>query len=192
MGFVIARLLIRLSFLFLIVWSILYFYVFWYKISFNNDLIYKTSGIVHFKIFSEKKYFYFKHTKVYLVDHEVSLYSLYDWECWNIKIWKYSTYKCFDKNNFHNFVYISSKILKFSLFKWKVFSKIHMNCDFQVGCKFVVNKIDFLVYQNNLYYRSFDSYKFLYNLKDFKIVGYLKNSLILYKNGFLYELSWDI
>ncbi len=190
MFFPIARLFIRLSLLFFLVRSIFYFYVFWYRYSFEHDLVYKTSWIYNFKIFSNKHYFYLWNRKIYLVDNQVTLYSFFEWQCNTIIIWDYKDYICFKWNRFNKFVFIDKSVIKLSYFKWSYFIKLNLKSDLYKNYYFKVNWINFILKNNwDLLYKDDLWEKKLINIWKSKILWYLENTIIFEKKWHLFKLT---
>jgi len=190
MFFVVARLILRLSFLFFLVWSIFYFYVFGYRYSLDWDFHYKTAGIYQLNIFSDVNYLVLDNKKLFLEKNKITLYSLYEWECAKLKIWNYEQFLCFDGKNFNRFVYIDPKIIRISSFTDKYFMKLDLS---QQGnfVQFEFKNINFLYDWETLFYLDDISTKKLINLPNVKFVGYTENSLIFVKNWKLYALSLE-
>jgi len=188
MFFAIARLILRLSFLFFLVWSIFYFYVFGYRYSLDWDFQYKTAGIYQLNVFSDTQYIFLNNKKLFLSDHKISLYSLYEWECAKLKIWNYEKFLCFDGKNFNKFVYIDPKIIRIYPFTDKYFIKLDLN---QQGnfIQFEFKNIKFLYDGERLFYVDDISTKKLVDLPNVKFVGYTESSLIFVKNWKLYALN---
>jgi len=189
MFFALCRLFLRLFFLIFLVWSIFYFYVFGYRYNIKENVDFRTAGIYQVKVFSNVPFIKLNWKKIFLVDHQVNLYSLYEWECWELTIKDFHKFICFDGKNFNKIIYIDPQSLQIKPFRWKYFLKLDLACK-ENTCKFKFDEIDFFVDKNwNIFYSDdTDIYK-LTQIKNFKPLGYTQTSLIWIKNWHLIEIK---
>ena len=190
----VARLIVRLSFLFLIVYSIFYFYVLGYRYNLQSKISYQTAGIYDFRIYGNIDYIKIWNKVVFLTDHKVVLYSLPEWTCSNLKIWGSTFRYCFDWKYYNKFVYFSRKDIKISVFDDKTFFKLSLVNwnDFFEKYNFKWNGIEFSYQKNgDLLYKDDFWYKKLLNLSWVDFIGYVMNGLIFEKKGRLYELRFN-
>jgi len=193
MAIVITRLFIRLSFLFVIVFSIFYFYVLWYKVNLNTYSPVKTAWIYSFKVFSDKNYIVFWGKKLFLMDNKVVLYSLLKGSCNDIVFSKnYQKYVCFDWWHFNRVVYIDPSYVKTELVspnKYFFQLRLDKSGNFFDNYSFEWNNIKFVYKKNwDLLYKDSFWYKKLLNKKGINFVWYDEKWLVYVDNGRLYEL----
>jgi len=190
MLFALARLFFRIVLLVWGVWSVFYFYVFGYRYKIHGFFRYKTAGIYKLYVFSNKKNILLNSQKLFLVDHKVTLYSLYDGECAKLEIWDYEDFLCFDRKKLNTFVYISPKVVKIYPFHKRYFVKLKLELEWDM-IKFRFKDVNFLYNGKQLFYVDDINTKHLIDLPNVKFVGYTKNSLVFIKSGKIYALSFN-
>ena len=187
---VIWRLFLRIVFLVLIVWSIFYFFVFWYRYNPKGSFNYKTAWIYEIKAFSNSNYIFLDNEKFFLVDNKITLYSIPELSCKKLKIDEFEKFICFDWKQFNKILYISPKILKMTPFEG-FFSKLDLKCNNLWDCSFTVNNIDFFISKDwTIFYKDDISTKKLTNLPNSMIIGYVEDGLIFEKNWKLFKLKY--
>jgi len=187
---VVGRLFLRVVFLVLIVWSIFYFFVFWYRYNPKGNFNYKTAGIYEIRAFSDTNYIFLDNEKFFLVNNKITLYSIPEWSCKKLRIDEFEKFICFDWKHFNKFLYISPKVLKITPFKG-FFSKLDLKCNNIWECFFSANNIDFFISKDwTIFYKDDISTKQLIKLPNSLIIGYLEDWLIFEKNWKLFKLKF--
>jgi len=191
----VARLVIRLSFLFLIVYSIFYFYVLGYRFDIKDKVSYQTSWIYSINVYSKNINFIKVWNKtVFLSDHKVVLYSLPDWICSKLEIWKYYVKHCFDWKHYNKIVYFSKSDIKMLPLKDLAFFKLTLfkSNDFLDKYKFNWNNIEFVYQKNgNLLYKDDLWYKKLINLRNIDFIWYTTDWLVFERKNKIFELKFN-
>jgi len=189
-----TRLIVRLSFLFLIVYSIFYFYVLGYRYNLKDSLTYQTAWIYDFIVYGNINYIKVWDKTIFLTDHKVSLYSIPEWACKRIVIWKEKINYCFDGKHYNKIVYFATNSIKIIPFKAKTFFKLDLlsSDDFFDKYKFKWSEIEF-VYEKNgdLLYKDDLGYKRLLTLKNIDFVWYTLDGLVFEKTGRLFEIRFE-
>jgi len=122
----ITRLIVRLSFLFLIVYSIFYFYVLGYRYNLKDSLTYQTAWIYDFIVYGNIDYIKVWDKTIFLTNHKVTLYSIPEWSCKKIILGKEEINYCFDGKHYNKIVYFAPGSVKIVSFKAKTFFKLNL------------------------------------------------------------------
>ena len=190
-----ARLSLRLLILIVWVFSIFFFYVFWYTYNEKRWFI-KAPWVYAIKYFSNndlKKNIIINSKRYYIVDNRLTLYWLEKWKCWYIKIWDYQKYDCYDDKKYSNIIYIpNSSIRIYPITKNIVFLKLNLEIsnDYAINYDFNWRGIKFSYYKDwTIVYKDDISYKKLINIKWANFVWYNNEGLLFFKDNKIYFIK---
>lgn len=188
------RLFIRLIVLFLWVFSIFFFYVLGYKYDTKIGFI-KSSWVYDIKYYSKdplNEQISINWWNYYFVSNKLTLRNVRSNSCWQVKIWDFDKYNCYDDKSFSNVVYISPSSLEIRPSSVSFFPKLTLYWDYDPFLKysFYWNGINFFYYQNwDLTYKDDVSTKKLINIKNVEFVGYENWWLYFTLDGKLHFLA---
>lgn len=179
------RFFLRLIVLVLSVFSILYFYVLWYK--FEPEIWFiKTSNydLENYSPYNSKVLINWK--KYFLNDWKIILSNMFsNKNCGELQIWNFKKYYCFEKKNNH-IVYISKNYIKIIPSKNKIFKNLDLikTENSNIKYKFTWNNITFYYYRNgDIIYKDDVSSKKLINFPNIEFVWYDRNGFFIVKNN---------
>jgi len=190
-----ARLFLRLLILIIWVSSIFFFYVFWYTYDDKRWFI-KAPGVYAIKYFSNndlEKSIIINSKKYHIVDNNLTLYWLERGKCWNIKIWDYQKYDCYDGKKYSNVIYIpNSSIRIYPITKNIVFWKLNLEVsdDYAINYNFNWHGIKFSYYKDGtIVYKDDISSKKLINIKWANFVWYNNDGLFFLLKNKIYFMK---
>ena len=190
-----ARLFLRLLILVVWVFSIFFFYVFWYTYDEKRWFI-KAPGVYAIKYFSNNNFekdITINSKKYNIVDNRLTLYWVEKGKCWNIKIWDYQKYDCYDGIKYVKIIYIpNSSIRIYPITKSMFFSQLDLenSNDYAINYNFNWHGIKFSYYKDwTIVYKDDISSKKLINIKWANFVWYNNEGLFFFKGNKIYFMK---
>jgi len=185
------RFTLRLIVLILSVFSILYFYVLWYK--FDPEIWFiKTSSYNLENYSSYNKKILINWKKYFITNGQIRLSNIFTNKyCGKLKIWDFTKYHCFNKKNNH-IVYISKYYIRVFPSKNKIFKNLDLIKpeNNNIKYKFKWHNINFSYYKNgDIIYKDDVSSKKLINFPNIEFVWYDENGLFIIKKNKLFYLK---
>lgn len=193
-----ARLFLRLFVLIWWVFSIFFFYVFWYTYT-NKRWFIKTSWVYNIKYFSNnnsKKDIIINSNKYFVINNRLTLYWLEKGRCWIIQIWYYKKYDCYDGKRYSDIVYIPISSVKiYPITKNTLFAKLNLQVsnDYDIKYNFNWHGIRFSYYKDGtIVYKDDISTKKLIKIPWVDFVWYDNEWLVFMLDNKIYYMKFLI